>query len=39
MGLAWQQGLLAPGATGTFLVPEHFPRGCSTQSHCVVGWG
>jgi uncharacterized protein (DUF427 family) len=25
MGLAWQQGPLAPGATGTFLVPEPLP--------------
>jgi uncharacterized protein (DUF427 family) len=26
MGLAWQQGPLAPGATGTFLVPEPLPK-------------
>ena len=26
MGLAWQQGPLAPGAIGTFLVPEPLPK-------------
>ena len=26
MGLAWQQGLLAPGAIGRFLVPDPLPE-------------
>ena len=26
MGLSWQQGPLAPGATGRFLVPDPLPE-------------
>ena len=36
MGLAWQQGPLAPGAIGRFLVPDRCPNGCCSPSRCAA---
>jgi len=37
MGLAWQQGPLAPGAIGRILVPITRPKGCGTPNRYESG--
>ena len=37
MGLAWQQGPLAPQAIGQFLVARPCPSGCCSPNRCDAG--
>ena len=36
MGLAWQQGPLAPGAIGRFLVPDPLPERLLYAEPCLL---